>query len=47
MEEPLGYRVACDSFSNGVITTPNDITLKVTCNGNEEGQYEVPTGSHR
>ena len=47
MNQAHGYRYACDSFSNGVITTPEDIKLKLICNGNEEGSFEVPAGTHR
>ena len=47
MDQPHGYRFACDSFSNGLITTPEDIKLRLICNGDEEGIFEVPTGTHR
>ena len=45
--DPKAIRTNCNEESNAVVSTRDKITVTLVCNGNQNGYFDIPKGTHK
>ena len=45
--KPKGIRTNCNEEANAIVSTQEKITATLVCNGQQNGYFEIPAGTHK